>query len=122
MADENSLEARVAFMEKALSTAYEVIERDRHTVRALQIMVCSLIDSARPEDPAEAEEWLDAMQFVAVQNAGLTTDLASDAIIRDHGPDPEMLEAMEDEREAVTKLLRNLYAMLKNPQGGLARD
>ncbi|MCO5085120.1 MAG: hypothetical protein M9939_26410 [Mesorhizobium sp.] len=122
MADLESIEARVGALETELAVAYRLIWQERCTARAVQTMLCALIDSFRPGEPERASEWFDAMEFVATQNAGLIADLASDEIIREHGLDSEMLAAMEDEKAEVAKLLRNLYAMLKNPQGGLARD
>lgn len=118
----NDLEARVELLEAALATAFQAVEQERCVTRALQTVVFTLIDSFRPDDPTKADEWFDAMHFVAKQNADLRADLASDGIIADHGTDPEMLAAMEDERKAVTEMLDSIYAMLKRPQGGMTRD
>lgn len=122
MADLESIEARVGALETELAVAYRMIWQERCTARALQTMLCTLIDSFRSGEPERAAEWLDAMEFVATQNAGLIGDLASDEIIREHGLDSDMLAATENEKAEVTRLLRSLYAMLKNPQGGLTRD
>lgn len=119
---ESDLEARVELLEAALATAFQTIEQERYVTRALQTVVFTLIDSFRPDDTAKADEWFEAMRFVATQNADLRADLATDGIIADHGTDPEMLAAMEDERKAVTEILSSIYAMLKRPQGRMVRD
>lgn len=119
---EKNLEARVELLEAALATAFRTIEQERYVTRALQTVVFTLINSLTPDDPAEANEWFDAMRFVAMQNADLRADLAADRGIAERGLDPEMLAAMEDERQAVTDMIESIYAMLQNPEGGLTRD
>lgn len=122
MSEKKSIEARVDLLEAALATAFRTIEQERYVTRALQTVVFTLINSLTPDDPAEANEWFDAMRFVAMQNADLRADLAADRGIAERGLDPEMLAAMEDERKAVTDIIESIYAMLQNPQGGLTRD
>ena len=122
MADEESLEARVKRLEMAVGVLFDQAEQERYAGRAVQTLLCAVIDDLRPEEPSDADEWFDRILDVAIQNTGLTADLASDAVIRSHGIDRDRLDALEDEREAVISILRVLCTALKNPKGGLVPD
>lgn len=114
-----STEQRLEFLERALAGAFETIERNRYEIAALKAALATLMDSIRPDSSAKSDEWFDAMLKVASENVELHTDLAADQIIADHGLDRDMLGAMEDEREAVTKFLKMFFAGLKRPVGDL---
>jgi hypothetical protein len=117
MADPEGIEARLKLLERAVSTVLQLGARDRYEIQALKAALAAVIDINRPDDADTANRWFDAMLEVALRNAGLVAELAADAIIRDHGPDAEMLAATEEERQAVTKLIANLFAALKRPHG-----
>lgn len=119
MSDAESLETRVEMLEVVLARQIDAVERNRYEIRALTAALAAVIDINRPDDDATAAKWFDAMAEVATRNVGLHAELAADAIIRDHGLDSEMLEAMEDERKAVTGWLEAYFAGLKTPVGGL---
>lgn len=122
MSDDESLKARVEMLEAVVAGHIAMHERTRHEIRALTAALAAVIDINRPEDGATSAQWFEAMREVATRNVGLHAELAADAIIRDHGLDAEILEAVEDERTAVTDWLEGFFAGMKAPVGGLDPD
>lgn len=111
------LEARVSGLEVALMVARSTAEKNRLEIAAVRTLLSTLIDSLRPDDPAEEREWLDTLLQVATGNVDLYTEVVQARMIRDHGADREMYETLERERDVVTKMLTEMIGALKNPTG-----
>lgn len=118
MTDE-TVTSRVEMLEEATTAALQMIELQRNEITALRIMLCTLLDSLRPEERAKSDEWFDAMHEVATRNLALSVDMGEAAVARVVGASAARAEAAEEEKAAVTEMLDNLYAMLRSPQGSL---
>lgn len=115
MKQNSELEDRVAVLERQLSSVYDVLQRADHNTRALEVMLCTLIDHSIPDEPKEGIAWLDAMEKTALHNMESLTELASDQMIRE-GASREMVAAYERQQGAVSFVMSNLYAALRKPR------
>lgn len=114
MLGESETSVRLARLERALVHALEIGRQTRNENAALKVALAMLIDSLRPEDDPAAREWLDRMEAMALACVSLQVDLGTDGIIEKHGLDMEKIEAAEHDRDAISRILTDLYAGIRD--------
>lgn len=113
------IEQRLELLEQAGAVAFQLVERNRYEIAALRIVLCTLLDDVRPDDPLESDGWFDHLHDVSTRNLNLNLDWGEEAVSRVVGPSADRTEATEEERAAVGEMLDHLYSVLRTPKGGM---
>lgn len=119
MGSNEKLEDRLDTIEGALTAVLEHNAELRAHLEMVTTVLATIIDDARPAEPADADEWFDRLRHVALSNLRLRTDLSLDAIRRDHPGDNELLAGAERHRKQVADAIVNFMGALKRPQGSV---
>lgn len=114
MLGKSDTSVRLARVERALIHVLEIGRQARNENAALRVALEMLVESLRPEDDLAAREWLDRMEAMALACVSLQVDLGTDGIIEKHGLDMEKIEAAEHDRDAISQILADLYAGLRD--------
>lgn len=110
-------EDEIEYVKSIIAVQFRQIEQIGVAVEALTTALATVIDDARPDDAAVAEEWLGRLRDVAVTNVEMrAATLRLDAMAQSR-TDPEDLAAAEEHKRSLVNWLTNYFDGIARPAG-----